>query len=68
LIFQFTFKVGMQRVFGSLDSLDIDALDAAYAAMERGYNSMPIHVPGTKYYASMKVLQAAAEEDLSIDA
>jgi hypothetical protein len=32
--------------------------------MERGYNSMPIHLPGTKYYESMKVLRCSRSVDI----
>ena len=45
----------MIRIFGSLENLDVDALDLAYATLEKGYNSMALNVPGTKYYESMKV-------------
>ena len=45
----------MNRIFGSLEDLDVDALNLAYVTLEKGYNSMPINVPGTKYYESMKV-------------
>ncbi|KAI5069388.1 hypothetical protein GOP47_0015689 [Adiantum capillus-veneris] len=51
---KFSFKVGILKIFGSREKLDMDDLNESYLTLEKGYNSMPINVPGTKYNKSMK--------------
>ncbi|MCO5583937.1 hypothetical protein L7F22_037855 [Adiantum nelumboides] len=51
---KFSFKVGILKIFGGQEKLDMDDLNQSYLTLEKGYNSMPINVPGTKYNKSMK--------------
>ncbi|KAH7314920.1 hypothetical protein KP509_21G027300 [Ceratopteris richardii] len=54
---KFAFKVGLMKIFGREASIDIADLNQAYLNLEKGYNSMPVNVPGTKFNTSMKARQ-----------
>ncbi|KAF2294796.1 hypothetical protein GH714_018870 [Hevea brasiliensis] len=50
----FTFKVALLSIFGKEESLYREDLKRCYYILEKGYNSMPINLPGTLFNKSMK--------------
>ncbi|CAN1282777.1 Abscisic acid 8'-hydroxylase 3 [Linum perenne] len=54
---KFAFDVAMMSVFGErLERNEEEEIRRLYATLERGYNSMPLNFPLTKYRSSVKVL------------
>eukprot|EP00250_Pteridium_aquilinum_P011344 c20002_g1_i2 orf=300-1694(-) len=51
---KFSFKVGILKIFGCQENLDMEDLNQSYLTLEKGYNCMPINLPGTKYNKAMK--------------
>ncbi|KAH7405117.1 hypothetical protein KP509_15G057200 [Ceratopteris richardii] len=51
---KFTFQVGILRIFGRQENIDMNELNEAYLSLENGYNSLAINIPGTKFNNAMK--------------
>lgn len=51
---RYAFDVGLLMIFGRQKRFDREGLMHAYCNLEKGYNSMPIDFPGTKYHCAMK--------------
>ncbi|XP_057978854.1 abscisic acid 8'-hydroxylase 4-like [Malania oleifera] len=49
---KFTFDVAVLSIFGRLDDRHKDKLEKNYYALDKGYNSFPINLPGTPYRQS----------------
>ncbi|KAL8254425.1 hypothetical protein R6Q59_032646 [Mikania micrantha] len=50
----FTFNVALLSIFGNDEVVYRDDLKRCYYILEKGYNSMPINLPGTLFHKSMK--------------
>lgn len=50
----YTFNVALLSIFGKEDFEFKDELKKCYYDLERGYNSMPVNLPGTLFHKSMK--------------
>lgn len=51
---QYTFNVALLSIFGKDEVLYREDLKRCYYILEKGYNSMPVNLPGTLFNKSMK--------------
>jgi len=52
---QFAFHIALLSIFGRDEVFDREDLKQSYYVVEKGYNSMPINLPGTLFNKAMKV-------------
>lgn len=52
---QLSFDVGILAIFGRLDADIKEELKKNYRIIDKGYNSFPTNIPGTKYYNAVSV-------------
>ncbi|POO02407.1 Cytochrome P450 [Trema orientale] len=57
----FTFNVALLSIFGKDEILYREDLKRCYFILEKGYNSMPINLPGTLFHKSMKARKELAQ-------
>ncbi|XVF13776.1 hypothetical protein REPUB_Repub08aG0236600 [Reevesia pubescens] len=57
----YTFNVALLSIFGKDEVLDREDLKRCYYILEKGYNSMPINLPGTLFNKSMKARKELAQ-------
>ncbi|CAB4309370.1 unnamed protein product [Prunus armeniaca] len=57
----FTFNVALLSIFGKDEILYREDLKRCYYILEKGYNSMPINLPGTLFHKSMKARKELAQ-------
>ncbi|XP_062146343.1 abscisic acid 8'-hydroxylase CYP707A2-like [Alnus glutinosa] len=57
----FTFNVALLSIFGKDEVLYREDLKRCYFILEKGYNSMPINLPGTLFNKSMKARKELAQ-------
>ncbi|KAK9076048.1 hypothetical protein SSX86_004380 [Deinandra increscens subsp. villosa] len=57
----FTFNVALLSIFGKEEVLYREDLKRCYYVLEKGYNSMPINLPGTLFHKSMKARKELAQ-------
>nr|BAG12741.1 ABA 8-oxidase [Lactuca sativa] len=57
----FTFNVALLSILGNDEVLNRDDLKRCYYILEKGYNSMPINLPGTPFHKSMKARKELAK-------
>ncbi|XP_073051394.1 abscisic acid 8'-hydroxylase CYP707A2-like isoform X2 [Primulina eburnea] len=57
----YTFNVAMLSILGEDEVLYREDLKRCYHILEKGYNSMPIHLPGTLFHKSMKARKELAQ-------
>ncbi|XP_076929009.1 abscisic acid 8'-hydroxylase CYP707A2-like [Bidens hawaiensis] len=57
----FTFNVALLTIFGKDEVLYREDLKRCYYILEKGYNSMPINLPGTLFHKSMKARKELAQ-------
>ncbi|CAA6669489.1 unnamed protein product [Spirodela intermedia] len=50
----YAFNVALVSIFGREDIFCTEELKQSYYALERGYNSMPINLPGTLFHDAMR--------------
>lgn len=58
---QFTFNVALLSIFGKDEVLYREDLKRCYYILEKGYNSMPVNLPGTLFNKSMKARRELAQ-------
>lgn len=58
---QFTFNVALLSIFGKDEVMYREDLKRCYYILEKGYNSMPINLPGTLFHKSMKARKELAQ-------
>ncbi|XVF68809.1 hypothetical protein PTKIN_Ptkin11bG0030800 [Pterospermum kingtungense] len=51
---RYAFDVAMISVFGHKQDLEIKGIKQLYQCLEKGYNSMPLDLPGTPFHKAMK--------------
>ena len=58
VLLQYAFDVAVISVFGNkLEELEMEGIKHLYECLEKGYNSMPLDLPGTPFHKTMKVLK-----------
>nr|XP_043620798.1 abscisic acid 8'-hydroxylase 2-like isoform X2 [Erigeron canadensis] len=55
---KYAFEVAMLSVFGNKLEEDREGIKSLYQCLEKGYNSMPLNLPGTPFYKAMKARKA----------
>lgn len=60
---RYAFEVGLLSIFGSQGHqvFDKEELKQSYYALEKGYNSMPLNLPGTPFHKAMKARKRLSE-------
>lgn len=58
---QFTFNVALLSIFGKDEIHYREQLKQCYYTLEKGYNSMPINLPGTLFHKAMKARKELAQ-------
>ncbi|XP_057548316.1 abscisic acid 8'-hydroxylase 2-like [Amaranthus tricolor] len=51
---KYTFDVAMISAFGSKGEVEIEGIKHLYQCLEKGYNSMPLNIPGTPFHKAIK--------------
>ncbi|KAI3756221.1 hypothetical protein L1987_56039 [Smallanthus sonchifolius] len=57
----FTFNVALLSILGKDEVVNREDLKRCYYTLEKGYNSMPINLPGTLFHKSMKARKELAK-------
>ncbi|QCD81830.1 abscisic acid 8'-hydroxylase CYP707A2-like [Vigna unguiculata] len=57
----YTINVALLTIFGKDETLNAEDLKRWYYTLERGYNSMPINLPGTLFHKAMKARKELAD-------
>ncbi|GFS46415.1 cytochrome P450, family 707, subfamily A, polypeptide 1 [Actinidia rufa] len=57
----YAFNVALLSIFGKEEVLNREDLKKCYYILEKGYNSMPINLPGTLFHKSMKARKELAQ-------
>ncbi|XP_011658252.1 abscisic acid 8'-hydroxylase 2 isoform X2 [Cucumis sativus] len=58
---KFAFDVAMISAFGDQQDLEIERIKHLYQCLEKGYNSMPLDLPGTPFRKAMKARKVLSE-------
>eukprot|EP01018_Ginkgo_biloba_P007799 Gb_24653 [translate_table: standard] len=58
---EYSFNVALHSIFGRDEVFDREDLKRSYYELEKGYNSMPINLPGTPFNKSMKARKHLSE-------
>ncbi|XP_022997684.1 abscisic acid 8'-hydroxylase 2-like isoform X2 [Cucurbita maxima] len=58
---RFAFDVAMISAFGDQQDLEIERIKHLYQCLEKGYNSMPLDLPGTPFRKAMKARKLLSE-------
>ncbi|KAL1217171.1 Abscisic acid 8'-hydroxylase 2 [Cardamine amara subsp. amara] len=60
---RYAFDVAIMSAFGNKEEpTEIEAIKLLYQRLEKGYNSMPLDLPGTLFHKSMKARRELSEE------
>ncbi|GAB4824434.1 hypothetical protein Ancab_007319 [Ancistrocladus abbreviatus] len=51
---RYAFDVAMISAFGGKREMEIEGIKDLYRCLEKGYNSMPLNLPGTSFHKAMK--------------
>ncbi|CAJ1932967.1 unnamed protein product [Sphenostylis stenocarpa] len=51
---KYAFEVAAISAFGEIKELEMEEIRDLYRCLEKGYNSYPLHLPGTSYWKAMK--------------
>lgn len=53
---QYAFDVAMISALGDQHDIEMEGIKNLYQCLEKGYNSMPLDLPGTPFRKAMKVI------------
>ncbi|KAK4850193.1 hypothetical protein QYF36_004641 [Acer negundo] len=59
---KYAFDVAMASAFGHQPDLEIEGIKYLYHCLEKGYNSMPLDLPGTPFHKAMKARKQLNEK------
>ncbi|KAL7589587.1 abscisic acid 8'-hydroxylase 2 [Lactuca sativa] len=59
---KYAFEVAMISVFGNKSEAEMEGIKPLYQCLEKGYNSMPLNLPGTPFNKAMKARKALNEK------
>ncbi|WJX17019.1 (+)-abscisic acid 8'-hydroxylase [Trifolium repens] len=51
---KYAFEVAANSAFGEIKELEMEEIRDLYSCLVKGYNSYPLHIPGTSYWKAMK--------------
>ncbi|XP_059626588.1 abscisic acid 8'-hydroxylase 2 [Cornus florida] len=58
----YAFDVAINSAFGDKRDMDVEGIKHLYQRLEKGYNSMPLNLPGTPFNKSMKARRILNEK------
>ncbi|XP_004505813.2 abscisic acid 8'-hydroxylase 2-like [Cicer arietinum] len=58
---KYAFEVAANSAFGEIKELEMEKIRELYGCLEKGYNSYPLHLPGTSYWKAMKARKVLNE-------
>ncbi|KAL5747877.1 hypothetical protein ACOSP7_024895 [Xanthoceras sorbifolium] len=59
---KYAFDVAMSSAFGHQPDLEMEGIKHLYHCLEKGYNSMPLDLPGTRFHRAMKARKLLNEK------
>ncbi|KAG6415495.1 hypothetical protein SASPL_122906 [Salvia splendens] len=63
---KYAFEVAMMSVLGGEAEVETEGIRCLYGELEKGYNSMAVDIPGSRFYKAMKVRKALNERLMKI--
>ncbi|XP_061357226.1 abscisic acid 8'-hydroxylase 2-like [Gastrolobium bilobum] len=58
---KYAFEVAAISAFGEIKDFEMEEIRDMYCCLEKGYNSYPLHLPGTSYWKAMKARKVLNE-------
>ncbi|GAU25938.1 hypothetical protein TSUD_16760 [Trifolium subterraneum] len=58
---KYAFEVAANSAFGEIKELEMEEIRDLYSCLVKGYNSYPLHIPGTSYWKAMKARKVLNE-------
>ncbi|PNX72563.1 abscisic acid 8 -hydroxylase 2-like protein, partial [Trifolium pratense] len=58
---KYAFEVAANSAFGEIKEMEMEEIRELYSCLVKGYNSYPLHIPGTSYWKAMKARKVLNE-------